>query len=74
MTNPGQHDFKMTRNTSIPHGINKRFISAPDMLRIEELVWDITEHAVREFRDPACHETVNVIRNCPDSNGFVPMR
>jgi len=61
MTNPSQHGLKMARNTSIPHGINKRFTFALDMLWIEGVIYGITEHTIREFRDPACDEMVNVI-------------
>ena len=74
MTNPSQHGPKMIRDTSSPHGINKRFMFALDMLWIGGVVFGITEHTIREFRDPACDEMVNVIRDCPDSNRFVPIR
>ena len=74
MTNPSQHIFKMAGNTAIPHGINIRLICAPDVFWAGRVIQDAAEHTVREFRDPACHEVVNIIRNCPDSNGFIPAR
>ena len=62
MTNPSQHGVKLIGNTFNPHGINIRLIFAPDdMLWIPELVYRVTEHTVREFRDPACYEVVNII-------------
>ena len=73
MTNLTQHIFKMIRNTPIPHGINIRLICALDMLWIVGVIQDATEHTVRVVRDPACDEMVNIIRNCPDSNGFIPV-
>jgi len=34
---------------------------APDMFWIGGVIYDTTEHTVREFRDPGCDEMVNVI-------------
>jgi len=72
MTNLSQHGNKTIRNTSIPHGINKRFIQPPDVFWIGGVIYNVTGHTVREFRNPGCHEVVNVIRNRPDGNRFVP--
>ena len=44
------------------------------MLWIVGFVWHMTGRANREPRDSARHEMVNVIRNCPDDNGFAPIR
>ena len=74
MTNPSYHDMKVTRNASNLHGINIRLVYAPDMLWIGGVIYRVTEHTVREFRDPPFYEMVNVIRNCPDGNGVVPMQ
>ena len=73
MTNPSQHNIKMTTDTFNPHGINIRLVCAPGMLRIGGLVFEATEHTVRESRDPGSHEIVNVIRNRPNGNGFDSM-
>ena len=74
MTNPSQHIIKMSGNAFNPRGINIRLVCAPGMLWIEGLVFGITKCTVREFRDPSCYEMVNVIRNCPDCNGFISVR
>jgi len=46
----------------------------PDVLWIGGVVCRVTEYTVRELRDPAYHEMVNMIRNRPNSDGFVPIR
>jgi len=61
MTNPSQHDIEMTTNTHNPHGIRIRLIFAFDMLWVGGVVSEATKRAVREFRDPGCHEMDNVI-------------
>ena len=53
--------MEVTRDTSNLHGINIRLMYAPDMLWIGGVILGITEHTVRELRDPSCHEMVNVI-------------
>ena len=42
------------------------------MLRIGRVEQGVGKHAVCKFGDPAYHEMVNVIRNCPNGNSFVP--
>jgi len=49
MTNPQQHSVKITKNISIPKGINKCLVCAPGMLWVEGIVWSGTGHTVREF-------------------------
>ena len=61
MTNPSQHSNESTLNVSLPHVVNIRLIGALDMLWIGGVVFSFTGHAVREFRDPSCHEMVDVI-------------
>jgi len=61
MTNPSQHSSKSTPNIYLPHGINIRLIEAQGMRWIGGVVCNVTGYAVREFQDPGCHETVNVI-------------
>jgi len=74
MTNPSQHSTKSIANACITHGINVRVMCTPDMLWIEGFIHDLTGQTVREFRDPGCHEMVDVIRNRPDGNSFVSVR
>ena len=74
MTNPSQHSSKSTRNTSALRGIKKRLIEAPDKLWVGGVIRKVTRHTVREFRNPGCHEMVNVIRNRPDGNRFVSVQ
>jgi len=73
MTNPSQHNIEMTTDTFNPHGINIRLVCALGMLWIGGLVFEATKHTDREFRDPCFHEMVNVIRDCPNGNGFGSM-
>jgi len=61
MTNLSQHGSKTARNVSNPHLINVRFMFAPDMLWIGGVIYAMTGQTVREFRNPGCHEVVNVI-------------
>ena len=44
------------------------------MFRIGGVVWGVGKYTTCEFRDPACYEMVNIIRNCPEGNGFIPTR
>ena len=73
MTNPSHHNIKAIRNAPNLLGINIRLMYALDMLWIGGLVSSVTEHTIREFGNSPCHEMVNVIRNCPDGNRFVPI-
>ena len=61
MTDPNQHNIETPRNTSLPNGVNIHRVRAPDMLWIRGVVYGATEYTIREFRDPPCHEMIDVI-------------
>ena len=42
------------------------------VLWVGRIVAGAPEYTIRESRDPPCHETVNVIRNCSNGDGFIP--
>ena len=49
MTDPNQHNIETPRNKSLPNGVNIHRVRAPDMLWIGGVVYDVTEHTIREF-------------------------
>jgi len=51
----------MTRNPFLSHGIDEQLMCALDMVWIGGVVSRVTEYAVREFRDSAYHEMVNIM-------------
>ena len=61
LTNPREHGSETIRNQFIPLGINVCLVFTPDMFWIGGFVGGAVGYTVREFRDPASHETVNVI-------------
>ena len=62
----------MTTNAFLPHGIEECLVLAFDVLWVVGIVRGIAGYTIREFRNPASHETASVKRNCSDGNGLVP--
>ena len=73
-TNLSQHGLKIIRNAPSPHSIKIRLMLTPDVLWIGGVVWGATVYTDCEPRHPARHEMLNVIRDCPDGDGFAPAR
>ena len=74
VVNLGQHCVKTTLNTFIPHRINVRLMLALSVLWVGGVVYHRAWHTVREFRDPLFNEMVNVVRNRPNADRFIPMQ